>query len=592
MASEKLNQAFIKAYGKRKPTSQPAAIPDPAEAAQESLIVRFDTATVPLNVPPLHAQQPPGQKALVTVSAAQGPTFLSAQSPIRSAAPIQVTQSPAAQFPATPTGTAEASFQQATSPKDSAPQAIQPPVAEEWSESGAIVGSDSTLSWLGSSTMILPQASFEPRAPQQSAPKHAAAPPSEQPVMLDTHPTGPARPNENGSAVNDPGNRTSLSSNGSERITHSADSFPASHSKPMIQKEDVSHLRVVEPTQGDSDALSRQIAAKNQAGAIYRLDRPNPLPISSETIADRPSSNDSQSDIQTDLQTSPQSVSDTRSDTHTFTGNDTDTCSDAVSDRLSESAVQSQPHQSLPEEAGSNAPPQRQEIRAKEEVLRQSRKRIFNPLWEVDRLDWPKVCLELRSAIEAKSPGVAKNLSSACQDGLQVMAVTSPVSGAGVSTVACCMAMLAGHHGMNVALVDGNTENPSLCYQTNLEIELDWHEAIAKRMPLEEVAVHSVDDQVTLIPLLARLSAPQLNEQNIANMLQDLSQSFDLVIVDLGHMAATKNMVSALGALGILNAVVTVIDRRHSVTENIESCLRQIRQSGIASIGLVENFAA
>jgi Mrp family chromosome partitioning ATPase len=78
----------------------------------------------------------------------------------------------------------------------------------------------------------------------------------------------------------------------------------------------------------------------------------------------------------------------------------------------------------------------------------------------------------------------------------------------------------------------------------------------------------------------------------MAKMLSELSQSFDLVVVDLGHMASSRNLVTSLGDLGAINAVVAVVDRRNNSADAIESCLRQIRQTGIASIGLVENFAA
>lgn len=233
-----------------------------------------------------------------------------------------------------------------------------------------------------------------------------------------------------------------------------------------------------------------------------------------------------------------------------------------------------------------------EKTKRREQALRQSRMKIFNPLWEVDRLQWPQVCMELSKTMDEVSSSVIDNLIKACQEGLQVLAITSPQSGEGTSTVACCMSMLAGKHGLNVALVDSNVENPSLSYQTNLELDVDWHEAVAKRMPLEEIAVHSVDDQVTLVPLLERLNAPELNEHNVARMLQELAQSFDLVVVDLGNMSSPKNMVRKLGELGVINAVVAVVDRRLSSPDRIESCLRQIRQTGIASIGLVENFAA
>jgi len=325
------------------------------------------------------------------------------------------------------------------------------------------------------------------------------------------------------------------------------------------------------PRPFDPSELEQKIAAKNRSGEIFRLDRPSYAPeqVASDVFAD-------------DQQSSP-------SDVVSMT---------AVEDAAEPGAPESASSPWSPKgvdgtSAGISTPPvQNQQAIAKERDLRQARGRIFNPLWEVDRLEWPRVCVELLNSIDAKSTGVAANLLNACQDGLQVLAVTSPQSGTGTSTVACCLAMIAGRHGLNIALVDGNMENPSLCYQTNLELEVDWHEAVARKMPLEEIAVHSVDDQVTLVPLLARLSAPQLNEQNMAKMLSELSQSFDLVVVDLGNMATSRNLVTALGDLGAINAVVAVVDRRNSSAERIESCLRQIRQTGIASIGLVENFAA
>ncbi len=232
--------------------------------------------------------------------------------------------------------------------------------------------------------------------------------------------------------------------------------------------------------------------------------------------------------------------------------------------------------------------------RAVEEDLRQARVRIFNPVWEVDNLQWPAVCTELLQQRADSMERVAQNLISACQEGLQVLAVTSPRSGEGRTTVACCLAMLAGSRGLNIAIVDGDIETPSLSFQTNLELEQDWKAAIVNQVPLEEVAVHSIDDQVTLVPLLSPISHDEMasDDNRIAFMLQELSESFDLVIVDTGHMNSTRNLVTALGEQGIISAVVAVVDHRSSTPEKIESCLRRIRQTGIASIGLVENFAA
>jgi Mrp family chromosome partitioning ATPase len=189
---------------------------------------------------------------------------------------------------------------------------------------------------------------------------------------------------------------------------------------------------------------------------------------------------------------------------------------------------------------------------------------------------------------------VARNLIEACQEGLQVLAVTSPQSGEGRTTVACCLAKLAGSRGLNVAIVDGDIENPTLSYQTNLDVDQDWKTAIFNQLPLEEVAVHSIEDQVTLVPLTHPIAQHEMatDDNRIESMLQELSESFDLVIVDMGHMDSSRSLVTSLGERGVISAVVAVVDYRSSTRQQVDHCLRRIRQTGVASIGLVENFAA
>ncbi len=80
-----------------------------------------------------------------------------------------------------------------------------------------------------------------------------------------------------------------------------------------------------------------------------------------------------------------------------------------------------------------------------EQELRRAKVRVFNPIWEVDQLQWPEVCVKLMDARMDSLNHVTKHLSEACQEGLQVLAVTSPEGGEGRTTVACCLAMLAGN---------------------------------------------------------------------------------------------------------------------------------------------------
>lgn len=229
-----------------------------------------------------------------------------------------------------------------------------------------------------------------------------------------------------------------------------------------------------------------------------------------------------------------------------------------------------------------------------EQQLRQAKKRIFNPVWEVDSLHWPAVCGQLLQQSSEQMDAVAANLASACEEGLQVLAVTSPQGGEGRTTIACCLAMLAGSRGIKVAVIDADLENPTMALQTNLELEQDWRTALENQLPLEEVSVHSIDDQVTLIPLVAPVAHNEMSgdDDRIASMFHELSESFDLVIADMGQMSSPRNLVSTMGEHGIISAVVAVVNPAETPAEQIEACVRRVRQAGIVSIGLVENFVA
>ena len=266
----------------------------------------------------------------------------------------------------------------------------------------------------------------------------------------------------------------------------------------------------------------------------------------------------------------------------------------AIGDEVEESEELSSIVQHPSAISGNDQASRREAAYEAEEELRRVQTQRFNPAWEVDEFHWPAVCNELTQMTESGLEQVAANLVRASEEGLHVMAVTSPQAGEGRTTVACCLAKLAGANGLRVAFVDGDVENPSLSSQTNLDIDFDWRTAIINQMPLEEVAIHSVEDEVTLVPLVQPVHETEIasDDSRIAYMLQELSDYFDLVIVDMGHMESAKSLVSGLGQQGIINAVVTVVDNRISSRERIESCLRRIRRSGISSVGLVENFAA
>ena len=234
-----------------------------------------------------------------------------------------------------------------------------------------------------------------------------------------------------------------------------------------------------------------------------------------------------------------------------------------------------------------------QELSQVEEKLRTSQHKVFNPIWEVDRLQWPSVCDKLMEQRAQSMAQVAAHLKMACQDGLSVLGVTSANKSEGRTTVACCLARLAAMHGMSVALVDMDLDNPTLCLQTNMEVEQDWRDAMASGTSLEDVAVHSIEDQLTVLPLKERGGRPGLmaSDERLAGMLASLSESFDLVLVDTCRLQSTGNAIAGLASTKIFDAAIIVVDRRNSNQERVELSVRELQQAGIESIGIVDNFS-
>lgn len=233
------------------------------------------------------------------------------------------------------------------------------------------------------------------------------------------------------------------------------------------------------------------------------------------------------------------------------------------------------------------------EVSEAEQKLWRSKHKVFNPVWEVDTLQWPGVCDKLMEHRAESMAQVAAHLKAACQDGLNILGVTSPTSGEGRTTVACCLARLAASHGLNVVLVDLDLDHPTLCLQTNLEVEQDWRDCLDGDIALEEVAVHSIDDQLTLLPLKDRSDRPELlaSDMGIADMLRELSESFELVIVDACRMDSSGNVICGLASAQIFDAAIVVVDRRNSHQERIEDAVRALQQTGVGSIGIVDNFS-
>jgi Mrp family chromosome partitioning ATPase len=218
----------------------------------------------------------------------------------------------------------------------------------------------------------------------------------------------------------------------------------------------------------------------------------------------------------------------------------------------------------------------------------------FSASWEVDRFIWPDVLSHIQVQHAEAAKQIGKHLCMANQDGLKVMAITSGERGVGRSTVAMHMAKCAAQAGLRVALVDADTCYPSLIDQLRIDLEHGWQDCLFENVPLEETAVHSVEDNITAFLLTSPVSAQQLhaNLHRTAKIIKRISTVFDLVILDSNRLNLEQRDIVGVAQETIIDAAIVVVDTELSIKEKVDTAVSILQEKKIASIGLVENFHA
>ncbi|MCU0708421.1 MAG: P-loop NTPase, partial [Pirellula sp.] len=216
----------------------------------------------------------------------------------------------------------------------------------------------------------------------------------------------------------------------------------------------------------------------------------------------------------------------------------------------------------------------------------------FAPSWEVDTFFWPEVVTRLEQADANAFRQIANHIYNANHSGLQVLAVTSGERGVGRSTVSMHMARAAASAGLKVALVDTDTANPSLVDQLRLDIQHGWQDCLFEAVPLEEVAVHSISDRVTLFPLTGVVSQQQVhaNLHRMSKLIRRITTAFDFVVLDSCRLNLDQRDLIGVSNESVIDAAVVVVDTELSIKEKIDSAIGILQSMGLTSIGLIENF--
>jgi len=214
------------------------------------------------------------------------------------------------------------------------------------------------------------------------------------------------------------------------------------------------------------------------------------------------------------------------------------------------------------------------------------------PTWEVDEFLWPATVAGLLQNQPEAIRDIGLHLQHAASKGLRTLAITSGERGVGRSTVAMCIAKAVSKAGLRVALVDCDYECPSLVDQLNLEVAHGWQECILDNVPLDEVAVHAVKEQITFFPSLAAWSNSQVETHQIRinKLLKRIALGYDLVILDCNRINGKQQTLCGLGEEQVVDAALVIVDAQLSLRQRVDGAIEVLRRNNINSIGIAENF--
>jgi Mrp family chromosome partitioning ATPase len=219
-------------------------------------------------------------------------------------------------------------------------------------------------------------------------------------------------------------------------------------------------------------------------------------------------------------------------------------------------------------------------------LQKQAYSETITPVWEVDVFEIPSTVADL--FFEGKLfADLGARISEAAMGGLRSMLVTSTDSGEGRSTIAIGMALAAAAGGLKVALVDADVQSPTLVDDLRLDIQYGWIESIRNGLPIGEIAVHSIEDNITLIPLLpASSSQPEPNPAETIQLIERLSDHFDMIIID----GPPSDSAPLYRLAPIVDSAVIVCDVARISPNTIQSFTYRLKEAGVKGVGVVENF--
>ncbi len=265
---------------------------------------------------------------------------------------------------------------------------------------------------------------------------------------------------------------------------------------------------------------------------------------------------------------------------------------------------QPRPHSTNSPQAGSTGSPQAGPLQAGEGDVATATDRAprnaehdQRPAFEVERFSWPEPNDALIERVGPRADELVQELMAEAALGRKVVAVAGDARGAGATTLALVLARRLAKSGAKVAIVDADFAAPQLATRLGLVIGIGWETVLAlpEKTSLWDTMVESIEDRLAVVPLASRsrLAITAEIAERLADCLRQLSDGFDLVLVDVGSISLADQESSWITTPGNgLDAAILACDVRAAEGERLTTIGRRLMDANIAALGVAENFCA
>ncbi|MBY0588611.1 hypothetical protein K2X85_15670 [bacterium] len=202
----------------------------------------------------------------------------------------------------------------------------------------------------------------------------------------------------------------------------------------------------------------------------------------------------------------------------------------------------------------------------------------------------PKVVGQILADGPEHWQGLAEGIAVRVKEaGLRTMIIASALRGEGATTVSVALAMaMTQHTDLKVVLVDGHFAHPGLASLLRVPARVGMEHHLRENVALADTLIGFEKSKLMVLPTLEAIDLPSivLGAEKVAEVIERLSNSFDLVIIDQGSLFASRKPTMIPAAI---DAALLVRDPAKSSPELLDQLDTYVARHHVSSLGVIEN---